>query len=319
MTEPSHFAEPSLFWQRLGQDHSADLDRYGLDQVKRHQALRYFTWRWNWKSLRESRQMRFLLRHSTPSAILRCLVERPRLSDEEWNGVPWRRRDKWLYVFAVRLLWEYARKRDALEIVSLPEPLIGSPLPVMCRGRLISQDLANTALEVAAVAQALDGECPRSILEVGGGYGRTAYALLNVFPRAIYTVVDIEPALTISRWYLTHLFPEERLRFVGPAEVHTLASQSTDLAISISSLHEMRKDQVAGYLNLFDRVSAGGIVYLKQRNRWTNPADRVTLNFDDYPIPRTWRCLFDERAPVQSDFRQAAWRIAAADPESQMA
>jgi hypothetical protein len=41
------------------------------------------------------------------------------------------------------------------------------------RGRLISQDLANTALESTAIPRALGGEPPRSIVEVGAGYGRT--------------------------------------------------------------------------------------------------------------------------------------------------
>ncbi len=57
----------------------------------------------------------------------------------------------------------------------------------------------------------------RSILEVGAGYGRTAYALLNLYPHATYTIVDIEPAILISRWYLTQLFPDRDLRFMSPA------------------------------------------------------------------------------------------------------
>jgi len=100
-------------------------------------------------------------------------------------------------------------------VTRLPEPALGQPLPVTWRGRLISQDLANTALEVAAIGRALAGRKPRSILELGAGYGRTAYALLSLFPEATYTIVDIEPALTISRWYLSELFGADRLRFLS--------------------------------------------------------------------------------------------------------
>ena len=86
--------------------------------------------------------------------------------------------------------------------MALEEPDLGSPLPVRLGGRLISQDLANSALEVEAITRALGDRRPARILEVGGGYGRSAFALLNKFPDARSTIVDIEPAASIARWYL---------------------------------------------------------------------------------------------------------------------
>ena len=312
----TNFSEPSLFWQKLAEQHAADLDRYGLDTIKRHQALRYFTWRWSWGSLRESRQMRFLLAHSSPVTVARCLAAPADLSDEAWAGVGWTRRDRWLYVFATRLLWEYAGRHDTLDALSLAEPDLGAPLPVRWRDRLISQDLANTALEMTAIARALDGTQPRSIVEVGAGYGRAAYALLNVFPDATYTIVDIEPALSISKWYLGRLFPQRQLRFLRPDEAYTLPDGGADLVVSVSSLHEMTTAQVAHYLELFDDIADGGRVYLKQWQRWANPDDGITLDFSEYPIPRRWRPLFDEAAAVQTNFRQAAWCLDEDVPET---
>ena len=302
-------SEPSAFWRRIGAHHVADLERYGYGTMKRHQALRYFTWRWRWSTLAESRQMRFLLAHSSPAIVARCLVTRADLSDEAWAGVDWRRRDRWLYVLATRLLWEYARRHDALGVLSLGEPEVGTPLPVRWHGRLISQDLGNTALEVAAIARGLERDRPRSILEVGAGYGRTAYALLQTFRDAAYTIIDIEPALSISKWYLGHFSVGRRVRFLRPDEVDALPRRSADLVVSVSSLHEMTREQLALYLELFDHVADGGRVYLKQWRRWTNPVDRITLDFGAYPIPSRWRLLYDEPAPVQTNFRQAAWRV----------
>lgn len=73
----------------------------------------------------------------------------------------------------------------------------------------------------------------------------------------------------------------------------------------------MTGEQVARYLALFDEVAAGGTVYLKQWQRWRNPEDGITLEFAAYPVPARWRRLFEERAPVQTNFRQAAWRVPA--------
>jgi SAM-dependent methyltransferase len=305
------FTEPSLFWQELSRRHSDDLDRHGLAAVKRRQALRYFTWRWRWGGILRSRQLLFLLSHASPLTMLRCVLARPHTSSTGWRGVAWSRRERWLYVVSARLLWEYARRRDELGALALPEPRLGDPLPVRWRGRLISQDLANSALEANAIARTLGDTAPRSIVEVGAGYGRTAYVLLKLYPQAAYTVIDIEPALTISRWYLTSLFPRRYLRFLQPDAASLLGDRSADLVLSVSTLQEMRPDQVASYLGLFDRIARGGVVYLKQWGRWTNPVDDVTLAFDEYPVPRTWATAFRERAPVQTNFRHAAWRVPA--------
>lgn len=253
--------------------------------------------------------MRFLLKESGFFNLVKCALTPARISGDQWAAIPWPKRDRWLYVFANRLLWLYAQRNDAMSVTHLPEPLLGQPIPVTWEGRLISQDLANGALEAAAIGRALAGSSPKSILEVGAGYGRTAYILLNLFPDARYTIVDIEPALSISRWYLTQLFDPERLRFATPDDAETLPRGSHDLALSISSLQEMTPEQVQMYLQLFNTVTEGGQVYLKQWKEWHNPVDDVSLDMDDYPIPERWEQLFKEQAPVQTNFLQAAWHI----------
>ena len=63
------------------------------------------------------------------------------------------------------------------------------------------------------------------------------------------------------------------------------------------------------YLQLFDRVAAGGAVFVKQWETWTNPVDHVTMRFDCHPVPPRWRQTFRETAPVQTGFIQAAWQV----------
>ena len=177
------------------------------------------------------------------------------------------------------------------------------------KGSLISQDLANTSIEVDAVRRALSGSIPQTIPEIGAGYGRTAYGLMHLYPRATYTIVDIPPAIEISEWYLSQLFPPERLRFVTPREAVDIPVGSVDLALSISSLQEMTREQVADYLRMLDRIAESGTVYLKQWISWRNPVDDIVLRFDDYPIPGRWESLFRQRAPVQTNFAHAAWKV----------
>jgi putative sugar O-methyltransferase len=305
----SALERPSRFWQQLGAQHTGDLKSFGLETFKRHQALRYFNWRWRIGAAPASAQLRFLLTHTSPATWLRAANTRMDLSEAAWAECRWPRRDRAFYTFAVRLLWSYAESDDLCEVLELPEPTLGAPYPVHWRNRLISQDLANSALEVSGIHRSRGGRPPQSILEVGAGYGRTAYALLGAYPEARYTIVDIDPALTISRWYLTQLFSPERLRFVRPSEAESLPTGSFDLALSISSLAEMRPAQVEGYLAIVDRVASGGTVFLKQWAEWRNPADQVTMRFTEYPIPTRWQPNLHERSAVQTGFLQAGWDL----------
>lgn len=301
-------ARESLFWRKLGEAHRADLESFGLEQVKRRQAFRYFNWSWRWRSLRESEQMRFLLRNTRPAALLRCLAP-PVRDDRLWEGAPLSRRDRLLYTWSVRLLFRYALEHGDPDVLRLEEPALGGPLPVFLGGRLISQDLANTSLEVATLRRALGSRRPRRVLEIGAGYGRTAFALLHLFPEASYTIVDIPPALEISRWYLGTLFPGRRLEFVHADDSEGLRDGAFDVAVSISSLQEMLPAEIERYLRLVDRTTSPGLVYLKQRAEWTNPDDAVVSRFDAYPIPARWRLLHRGPAPVQTSFTEKVWQI----------
>ena len=299
---------PSEFWSRLGADHAAALEREGFEHVKRSQALRYFTWRWRTGRLLASEQLRFLLAHSRPGDWRAALARPLDVSSSAWHGIDWSRGERRAYVIAVRLLWRYAERHGDDAVMALAEPELGDPLPVHLDGRLISQDLANSALEVAAIRRALGTRAPARVIEIGGGYGRSAYALLHRFPEARYTIVDIEPAASISRWYLGQLFPG-RVEVIDPESALGLDPASFDLGLSISSLQEMRPDQIRSYLELLDRVAAGGTVYLKQWAEWENPDDHVRIRFSDYPIPAAWRRHFEEPCAVQTRFVHAAWDV----------
>ena len=259
--------------------------------------------------MRRSEQLRFLLARTPKRHLARALATPQPLSSALWRGLPWGPGDRYLYALATRLLWLYAEAHGDQRVLALGEPALGNPPPVLWRGKLVSQDLANCALEAEAIVRALDGRTPTSILEIGAGYGRTAYSLLGLFPEASYTIVDIEPALTLSRFYLTTLYPGRDVRYVDAGQGVLDVDAGIDLAVSISSLHEMTPEQVSSHLLLLDEVVVDGVVFLKQWESWHNPVDDVLMEFDRYPIPAAWSLVFREPSPVQTRFAQAAWRV----------
>lgn len=303
---------PSRFWQELAASHAEQLSTYGLGEIKRQQALRYFTWQWRWAQRKSSEQLRYLLDNTSTRAKVEAALTFQPLGTALWRGPEWSLRDRWFYAFATRLIWDVALREGDRAVLALGEPSLGNPPPVLRRGAVVSQDLANSALEVAAIRRALGGREPTSILEIGGGYGRTAYGLLGAFPDARYTIVDIQPARSLSAWYLSTLYPGRDITFLSPEEATPDRLGRVDLAISISSLQEMIPDQVSSYLKLFDDT-VQGVVFLKQWQRWTNPVDGVVLDLDHYPVPNSWRQLFKAPAAVQTAFVEVAWRVGATD------
>ena len=309
--EPS---DSSAFWTELATRHQQDLSEFGFETIKRRQALKYFNWQWTMRGIRRSEQLRFLIKQSSIFDISRAIIGPHTLQAKEWPEVPWNFFDRWFYSFAVWLLWNYASSVDKYELSHFLEPDLGRPFPVFYRKRLISQDLGNSILETNSMIEALTGhETPNSILEIGAGYGRNAYLLMQHWPNAIYTILDIEPALSVSKWYLGNLFPGRKINFIDAASDNVeelLKKRQYDLALSISSLQELSLIKIRKYMALLNScVNHHGVVYLKQWLDWFNPIDNIRVKFTaDYSIPKNWEEIFFRRARVQTNFGEAAWK-----------
>jgi putative sugar O-methyltransferase len=200
---------------------------------------------------------------------------------------------------------------------------------------LISQDLANSIRERNAILAGFestpvaDRASSLSIVELGAGYGRVGYVLLRSTP-CRYTVVDIPPALHISQWYLTTLFPGKRafrfkpwdrfdeveveirnadICFLTPDQYAKLPDKFFDIGAAIDNLAEMTRQQVAMYVELFSR-KASDFVYIKQQIRHSNSIDSVDLQKSDYDLPAPWTAVMDRADTVHEAYFEKLWRRA---------
>jgi putative sugar O-methyltransferase len=198
---------------------------------------------------------------------------------------------------------------------------------VRYRGRHLSQDLANSALEYAAIAEHVDLSAA-TVIELGGGYGRLAWLLLEAHPDVRIVSVDIPPALAIAQEYLTRLHPSlpafrfrhfenwedvaaelsaARFVFLTPNQLDMAPPLGARLFMNVSSLHEMTRGQIEHYFAVAGRHA--GAFYTKQWRHWRNPVDGIEVGHDDYPVPASWHVVFDRVAPVQRDFFEALYEI----------
>ena len=79
-----------------------------------------------------------------------------------------------------------------------------------------------------------------------------------------------------------------------------------DVMVSISTLPEMRQDQVDLYLAEFQRLSRGHI-FLKQFKAWKNPSDGTDLTIDSYRLHPDWQLVVDRSDPVIPCFFNRVW------------
>ncbi|MDQ3675870.1 MAG: putative sugar O-methyltransferase [Actinomycetota bacterium] len=332
MDQASAIVQPSAFWRALIDRNARQLDDEGFARFKRTVNQNYFSWIPH--TLYDD-QLRALvkawLRHPEPAVLTARLGDVSTLEAGPDRINPFLdARARRIHGLFIALLWEYVQRLDGRSILTrLEEPQLGDPVVVTHRGRRISQDLCNSVHELYSATAALPGGRPGAggLLELGGGYGRLAWVFLEAFPQTRYILCDIPPALAIAQQYLTTLLPDRRtfrfrhfeshadvadelataqIAFLTPNQLELLEPLGVSLFVNISSLHEMRPAQIAHYLGQVDRHTEG-FFYTKQWDTWHNTEDDVVIGRIDYPIPATWRAIYERRHPIQRAFFHALY------------
>jgi putative sugar O-methyltransferase len=314
---------PSKYWEELNRKNLQQLANSKYENFKRTIARNYFTWMIN----PFDEQLRYLMREAgawRSMGVLFSALFAPRHE-------PLNRKHTLYYNTLTNLLWDYVTKNDSEDLLErLSEPREGNPPEVMRDGRLISQDLANSVLEYEAILHPeLDRREVRTILELGSGYGRTAYVFLTLQHSCRYILVDIPPALYIAQRYLTTIFPERKifsfrpfadfeqvrdeftqanLIFLTPNQLELLPDKSVDLFVNISSLHEMRLDQIRYYFHEIDRLTRK-YFYFKQWKETIIPFENEAITEADYPIPEYWRLIHRQQCRVQTYFFESLYEL----------
>ena len=325
---------PSRFWEHLNELNLRQLAEDGFDEFKRTINRNYFQFQLAGPRSPQFRAVSAAwLRHPRAAVFGARLAERLGFPSETTGRTGAAVRNK-TYAVYLAMLWEYVGRRDHLHVLErLDEPLLGHPVYIDYRGRRVSEDLCNSVLEYTAIMEAVPADEPiRSVIELGAGYGRLAWVFLSLLPGVRYVVVDIPPALAIAEQYLSTLFPHRgvfgfrrfdsftdvagefeaaQIVFLTPNQLDLLPPQRADLFVNVSSLHEMRPDQIEHYFAVIESHCSGRF-YTKQWQRSINEHDGLVVSHDDYPVRAGWQVVFDRPHPVQVEFFEALYRLSEA-------
>jgi putative sugar O-methyltransferase len=330
---------PSAFWSELNAKNARMLAELGISNFKRKVAQNYYNWLViSIRDIQFRSAFKDWLLHPTLRPLTNAMstpqVLRTTTGLERQVG-PFR---YWLYKLFVGMLWEHAVRIDRSGLArEIEEPTLGNPILILRKGRRISQDLANSLREYNAIlsAEPARREGTIRVAELGAGYGRLAHVFL-AGGRCKYFIFDIPPALYVSQWYLTRLFPQKRtfcfrpftdyaevaeeierseMGFFTPNQMDQFPDGCFDAMASISTLPEMTTEQIRHYLDQMQRLSAD-IVYLKQWLSWSNPQDGHGVHPGTFDLGPRWRLCLDRKDAIQPLFFERLWRRHRAAPDA---
>lgn len=320
---------PGAFWDELIAKNLDMIEREGIDRLKRTVSNNYYNWLVI--AVRDPQLLRAAsrwLRRPGLSALRTSVGDATGLrTTSQADSVGLSPKAARIYGFFVGALWDLAVREDSRDLTRrLREPAAGGPVPIVSRGRPISQDLANSIIEFSFVDRKLGVAYGARVAELGAGYGRLAYVYAEA--GAAYCVADIPPALAVSQWYLREVLGRDRLvaweanpdpvalaermvpgtvAFLTPAQLELLPDGFFDLTQTVSTLPEMPAAQAEHFLELLLAKSSRGF-FLKQWMDWTNDADGAHCTEHSYDRPADWELVARRADPVQPAFFDQVWR-----------
>lgn len=240
------------------------------------------------------------------------------------------------YSFYVKIFYELIKEIDNLKILEkYEEPQYGNPIKISHGKTKLSYDQCSSVMEYYEIMNKIPEELKNKKIivgELGAGYGKLAHVFLNTH-NCKYIIFDIPPTLYIAQNYFSKIFPKDKIMkfrhfenfeeiknefeksqicFFTPNQLEQFPKDMVDLFINISSLHEMRKDQIENFHNLINHITNGYFFSKQYPNKMKLPEElsgAYEISFKDYPIPKNWQVIFKENAKINPRFVNTLYKI----------
>lgn len=191
---------PTNFWTPGVQRLLADMDERGIEVFKSWPQAFFWFYPVHGKRIRPALRRRLLrIAENGPNgtqAWVRALL----------HGTSDARRD----FDVARMAWD--QSRWPMDLESHGESQVGRPTQVFKLGQTegLTKPYLNYLLCLAALSRHVERP-PKSFLELGGGFGVLGEIVMSRDPEVRYVNCDIPPLLTVSSYYLSELFGDDRV------------------------------------------------------------------------------------------------------------
>jgi putative sugar O-methyltransferase len=164
-------------------------------------------------------------------------------------------------------------------------------------GLPVSRDLLDSVLEINFLDEHLDlkGRSSPLILDIGAGYGRLAYRLVQAIPNleAVLCADAIAESTFLSEFYLKFRGCETKAKVLPLDEVEAgLSNRRIDIALNVHSFGECSLESIRWWLDL---ISARQIPYLfivpngEKLHSWE--ADNARFNYAPLILERGYKLI----------------------------
>ena len=217
------FYRPTAFWQEAASQIALELQEFGVEQIRSQQtALGYFVPTYGCPG------------NSFTPALTAGLTNW--LHDDSSFEVKPQLALQQFLSGRMAALADYRVLRAADNPAVLPylhlfsESQVGNPVEQFeFDGRHFSRSSLNYLLGMAMLKKHLAGELPRTVLEIGGGFGTLGEVLGSAGINGLrYIDIDIPPMNFVAQYYLGQLF--------GPGQVTSYSQTAENVLIEIDSL-----------------------------------------------------------------------------------
>ncbi len=261
---------PTNFWQPGLHQLLSDMDEMGLERFKSWPSAAY----WFYPTYAAN------VRPETADAAIDHAVEVQPDVNQAWlrdalTGAAEARRD----LEVVRILWDQGRW--PFKVMARGEEQVGEPpqyFHLAGDKRGWTKPSLNYLLCLAALSRHVDRP-PRSVLEIGGGFGVLGEILMRQSKAVRYVDLDIPPLLTVASYYLRELYGERIAVYdnawagrVGPGRSAVLppwriddVDGPFDLFVNCFSFQEMEPHVVANYVAKIAEKDVSYVVSLNSR------------------------------------------------------
>lgn len=174
----------------------------------------------------------------------------------------------------------WADQTDGLfTLRDLAGPPIGNPFGVVIDGVLVRTGAEYQHYCAQKICR-LNGFAPGTFVEIGGGFGGTAYYLLRDQGKIKYLNFDVPESIALASYYLLRAFPELRFLLYGEKEltekeiaaadvvlmpvfeIGKLASQSVDVTFSSHAMSDLSDENLGVYLETIGRITKHYFFYI---------------------------------------------------------
>jgi putative sugar O-methyltransferase len=160
----------------------------------------------------------------------------------------------------------------------------------------VSRDLLDSVLEINFLDGHLDlkGRSSPVILDIGAGYGRLAYRLVQAIPKleAVLCADAIPESTFLSEFYLKFRGCESKAKVLPLDEVETELNNRVDIALNVHSFGECPLESIRWWLDL---ISTRQIQYLfivpngEKLHSWE--ADNMRINYAPLILERGYKLI----------------------------